>query len=223
MVPIQKETHRYREPQSKPMHIWSVELWHKSPSTFTTHQDMGICICPGKSSWDCVLHIHFCQHNLVHLSRAAATQSQRGLLAIYILGLLFAKKHSYKLINHIVSRYRQRKETLTARIRSGQALDEAKIDSVAFLPQTKKQEEPEVGKSMQGTTCCVRSKWCSPQASIYSEPINLYTSSFISPESTRYTWSTTPNFTESEIGAYIGQEVPPTPWQVQGQNLSSRT
>ena len=221
MVLIQKETHRYREPQSKPMHIWSAELWHKSRSTFTAHQDVGICICPRKSSWDCVLHIHLCQHTLVHLGRAAAPQSQRGLSAIYILGLLFAKKHSSKRINSIVSRYKQRKETLTARIWRGQALDEAKTAHVAFLP--KRQEEPEVGKSMQGTTCCVHSKWCSPQASIYSAPINLYTSSFKSPESTRYTWSTTPNFTESEIGAKIGQEVPPTPWQVQGQNLSSST
>ena len=141
MVLIQKETHRYRQPQSKPMHIWSAELWHKSRSTFSAHQDMGICICPRKSRWDCVLHIHICQHNWVHLSRAAAPQSQSGLSAIYILGLLFAKKHSSKRINYIVSRHRQRKETLTARIWRGQALDEAKIDRVAFLP--KRQEEPE--------------------------------------------------------------------------------
>ena len=113
-------------------------------------------LCPRKSSWDCVLHIHLCQHTLVHMGRAAAPQSQRGLSVIYILGLLFAKKHSSKRINSIVSRYRQRKETLTARIWRGQALDEAKTARVAFLP--KRQEEPEVGKSMQGTTCCVHSK-----------------------------------------------------------------
>lgn len=109
----------------------------QSPSTFTAHQDMGICICPGKSSCDCVLHIHLCQHNLVHLSRAAPPQSQRGLPAIYILGLLFAKKHSSKWINDIVSRYRERKETLTARIWRGQALDEKK-NRRCSLPATNK-------------------------------------------------------------------------------------
>ena len=31
------------------------------------------------------------------------------------------------------------------------------------------------------------------------------------------------SFTEREIGAKIGQEVPPNPWQVQGQDLISRT